>query len=144
LELPVLNQNQGPIAEARARRDEFAARFIEVQAKIIGEIDRAGAAYRAAREQLTTTEALLAAAQQQQLSAEAQLNAGAADSLDRLTAEFELGVAVLTKLDGQATLQQSLGALEDALQRPVDSTGPTSSTGSLLHTAQNPPERSTK
>src|SRR5881397_720255 len=45
LELPVLNQNQGPIAEARARRDEAAARFTEVQARVISEIDRAGAAY---------------------------------------------------------------------------------------------------
>src|SRR5437762_604507 len=41
LELPVLHQNQGPIAEARARRDEAAARLTEVRAKVIGEIDRA-------------------------------------------------------------------------------------------------------
>ena len=144
LELPVLNQNQGPIAEARARRDEAAARFTELQAKVIGEIDRAGAAYRAARAQLATTDALLAAAQQQQQSAEAQLKAGAADPLDRLSAEFELGVAALTKIDGQTTMQQSLGALEDALQQPIDSAGRTSSTGSLFNTAQNPPERSAK
>jgi len=142
LELPVLNQNQGSIAEARARRDEAAARFTEVQAKVIGEIDRADAAYRAARAQLATTDALLAAAQQQQQSAEAQLKAGAADSLDRLSAEFELGVATLTRLDGQTTMQQSLGALEDALQQPIDSAGGTSSTRSLFNTAQNPPERS--
>jgi outer membrane protein TolC len=44
-ELPLLNQNQGPIAEARARRLESAARFTELQAKVIGEIDRASAAY---------------------------------------------------------------------------------------------------
>ena len=144
LELPVLNQNQGPIAEARARRDEAAARFTEVQAKVIGEIDRADAAYRAARAQLATTDALLAAAQQQQQSAEAQLKAGAADPLDRVMAEFELGVAALTKLDRQTTLQQSLGELEDALQQPIDSAGRTSSTASLLNTAQNPPERSAK
>ena len=144
LELPLLNQNQGPIAEARARRDEAAARFTELQAKVIGEIDRAGAAYRATRAQLTTTDALLAAAQQQQQSAEAQLKAGAADPLDRLSAEFELGVAALTKLDGQTTLQQSLGALEDALQQPIDSAGRMSSTRSLFNTAQNPPDRSAK
>jgi outer membrane protein, heavy metal efflux system len=129
LELPLLNQNQGPIAEATARRDEATASFTELQAKVIGEIDRAGAAYRAARAQLTTTDALLAAARQQQQSAEAQLKAGAADPLDRLSAEFELGVAALTKLDGQTTMQQSLGALEDALQQPIDSAGRTSSPG---------------
>ncbi len=144
LELPVLNHNQGPIAEARARRDEAAARFTEVQAKVIGEIDRAGAAYRAAREQLTTSDALFAAAQQQHQSAEAQLKAGATDPLDRLTAEFELGVAALAKLDGRTTMQQSIGALEDALQRPIDSKELTNSTALLLNTAQNPPERSAK
>src|SRR5438034_10901210 len=144
LELPAFNQNQGPIAEARARRDEAATRFTEVQAKVISEIDRAGVAYRAAREQLTTTDALLAATQQQQQSAEAQLRAGAADPLDRLTAEFELGVAALAKLDARTAMQQSIGALEDALQQPIDSTGPTSSPAALLNTAQNPPERSAK
>ena len=144
LELPVFNQNQGPIAEAKARRDEAAARFTEVQAKVIGEIDRAGAAYRVAREQLTTTDALFAAAQQQQQSAEAQLRAGATDPLDRMTVEFELGVAALARLDGRTAMQQSIGALEDALQRPVESKERTASTASLLNTVQNPPERSAK
>jgi outer membrane protein TolC len=144
LELPLLNQNQGPIAEARAHRNVSAARFTEVQAKVIGEIDHASASYRAAREQLTTADALLAAARQQQQSAEAQFRTGAADPLDRLTAEFELGVAALARLNAQTALQQSLGALEDALQRPVDSAGPMSSSGSLFNTAQNPPERSAK
>jgi cobalt-zinc-cadmium efflux system outer membrane protein len=142
VELPVLNQNQGPIAEARARRDEAAARFTEMQAKVIGEIDRSGAAYRAAREQLTITDALLAAAQQQQQSAEAQLKAGTTDSLDRLSAEFELGVAALAQLDGQTALEKSIGALEDALQRPVESAGPMNSTRSFFNAAQNPPGRS--
>ena len=144
LELPVFNQNQGPIAEAKARRDEAAARFTEVQAKVIGEIDRAGAAYHVAREQLTTTDALFAAAQQQQQSAEAQLRAGATDPLDRMTAEFELGVAALARLDVRTAMQQSIGALEDALQRPVESKERTASTASLLNTVQNPPERSAK
>ena len=40
LELPVLNQNQGPIAEAKAKREEAAAKFTELQAKVMGEIDR--------------------------------------------------------------------------------------------------------
>ena len=144
LELPAFNQNQGPIAEARARREEAAARFTEVQAKVIGEIDRAGAAYHAAREQMTTSDALFAAAQQQQQSAEAQLKAGAADRLDRLTVEFELGLAALAKLDGRTAMQQSIGALEDALQHPIDSTEPTGFIGSVLNTAQHSPERSAK
>src|SRR5881397_3969748 len=88
------------------------------------------------REQLTTTDALFAAAQQQQQSAEAQLRAGATDPLDRMTVEFELGVAALARLDGRTAMQQSIGALEEALQRPVESKERTGSTASLLNTVQ--------
>ena len=41
VELPVRNRNQGPIAEAQAKREEAAARFIDLQARVIAEIDRA-------------------------------------------------------------------------------------------------------
>ena len=82
LELPILDQNQGPIAEAEARRKLAAAKFVELQSQVIGEIDRAVAGFRVAREQLQTGNELLAAEQQQQKSAQAQLKAGAADQLD--------------------------------------------------------------
>src|SRR6266496_284584 len=59
LELPVLNRNQGPIAEARAKRDETAARFTALQASIIGEIDSAVENYRRALEQIRTLEPTL-------------------------------------------------------------------------------------
>lgn len=143
-ELPVLNQNQGPIAEARARRVESATRFTELQARVIGEIDRAGAAYGAAREQTAATDALMAAAQQQERSAEAQLKAGAADPLDRLTIQLELGVAALAQLDGRTKLRQSIGALEDALQRPIDAVREAGSMATLINTVQNPPGRADK
>jgi len=140
-ELPVLNQNQGPIAESKARREEAAARFTELQAKVISEIDRAVAAYRVAREQLATSDSLLAAERQQQQSVEAQLKAGAVDQLDMLNVQLELGVATLAQLDGQARLQQSLGALEDALQRPMDETGGATSTSSLSNMVQRTPNQ---
>jgi len=140
-ELPVLNQNQGPIAESKARREEAAARFTELQAKVISEIDRAVAAYRVAREQLATSDSLLAAERQQQQSVEAQLKAGAVDQLDMLNAQLELGVAMLAQLDGQAKLQQSLGALEDALQRPMDQTAGTTSTSSVTNLIPRAPNQ---
>ena len=142
-ELPVLNQNQGPIAEARARREEVAARFTELQAKVMGEIERAVAAYRTAREQLAAADSLVAGARQQQRSVEEQFKAGAADQLDLFNAQFELGVATLGQFDWQTKVQQSLGALEDALQRPVDSTESINSTSSLMSTTQERPGRST-
>jgi outer membrane protein, heavy metal efflux system len=120
LELPILDQNQGPIAEAKARRELVAAQFTALQAKIIGEIDRAVAGYHVAAEQLATGDTLLAAEQKQRESATAQLKAGAADVLDSASAQAELDNALLAHLDGQVKFQESLGALEDALQRPAD------------------------
>jgi len=141
-ELPVLNQNQGPIAEARAQREVAAARFAELQSRVIGEIDRAIAARRTAREQLAAGDRLLAAEQRQQQSVEAQLKAGAVDSLDTLTAQLELGMAAVAQLDGQVKWQQSLGALEDALQRPIESVAGSASDSALTNIVEQAPDRS--
>ncbi len=121
LELPILDQNQGPIAEAETRRKLAAAKFVELQSQVIGEIDRAVAGFRVAREQAQTGNEVLAAEEQQQKSAEAQLKAGAGNPLDVLAAQLELSNAALAQLDNEAKLQTAFGALEDALQRPADS-----------------------
>ncbi|HSY74491.1 MAG TPA: TolC family protein, partial [Dongiaceae bacterium] len=119
LELPILDQNQGPIAEAEARRKLSAAKFIELQSQVVGEIDRAVSGFRVAEEQLKTGNELLAAEQQQQKSAQAQLEAGAADQLDSLNAELEFDSASLVQLENETQLQQACGQLEDALQSPL-------------------------
>src|SRR5262249_18362260 len=80
-ELPILNQNQGPIAEAEAHRNEAAARFLALQAKVIADIDRAVASYQAAQTNLTTLEALGREHKRRNAMVEAQLRAGAADRL---------------------------------------------------------------
>jgi len=119
LELPILDQNQGPIAEAEARRKLSAAKFIELQSQVIGEIDRAVSGFRVAEEQLKTGNELLAAEQQQQKSAQAQLEVGAADQLDSLNAQLEFDSATLAQLENETQLQQALGQLEGALQSPL-------------------------
>ena len=121
LELPILYQNQGPIAEAETRRKLAAAKFVQLQSQVIGAIDRAVAGFRVAREQLQAGNELLAAQEQQQKSVQTQLKAGAADPLDSLEAQFELSNAALVQLDNEAKLQTAFGALEDALQRPENS-----------------------
>ena len=120
VELPVLNQNQGPIAESKARRELAAAKFLQLQSQVIGAIDRAVAGLDAARTQLKTGSALLDAANRQQKSVEAQVKAGASEQLDLLNAEIELNAIRLAQLDSEAQLQSAIGALEDALQRPAD------------------------
>jgi cobalt-zinc-cadmium efflux system outer membrane protein len=123
-ELPVLNQNQGPIAEAEARRAAAAARFLALQAQVITATDRAAAVYRVARERLSTIESLASSQNKQTAVVEAQQNAGAAAPLDLLNARIELGAARLLEFDGRVKLQQSFAALEDAVQRPIDAIQP--------------------
>lgn len=120
LELPILDQNQGPIAEAEARRKLSAAKFIALQAQVIGAIDRAVAGLAAARQQLQTGASMLAAAGRQQQSVAAQVRAGAIERLDLLSADIEVNSVRLAQLDGEAQLLSAIGAVEDALQSPAD------------------------
>ncbi|HZQ45925.1 MAG TPA: TolC family protein, partial [Verrucomicrobiae bacterium] len=124
VELPVLSQNQGPIAEAEARRFQSAARFKELQAKVITEIDRAVAAYQVTQKNLSTLESLEAEQKSENESVEAQVKVGAADQLALLNSQIEVGASELVRLDGQMKAEQAFGALEDALQRPIDAPKP--------------------
>jgi outer membrane protein TolC len=123
LELPLLDQNRGPIAQAEAQRKLAAAKFVALQAQVCGQIDRALAGVRVARDQLRTADQLLAAETQQEQSAQAQFRAGASDRLDVLNAQLESANAALTRLDNEGKLQSALGTLEDALQQPADTLG---------------------
>lgn len=121
LELPVLDQNRGPIAAAAAQRRLAAAKFLALQAQVCAQIDRAVAGLRAAREQWQTAGQLLDTEMEQEKAAEARLQAGAGDRLDWLNARLEAASAELARLDHEDKLQTARGALEDALQQPSDS-----------------------
>jgi cobalt-zinc-cadmium efflux system outer membrane protein len=118
--LPVLNQNQGGIAEARARREEAAASFLSVQATAIGEIDRALAGYRAALEQSATAAALQRNSQKRLESIVAMQQAGEVDALAVANARVEYNTGALSQLDAVVRAQQALGQLEDAVQSPLE------------------------
>ncbi len=118
VELPLLNRHKGPIAEASARRDASAARFLALQAKVIGDIDTATASFRASLANASAFDALVGTQSSQQRSIEEQFKAGALDRLDVLNGELELNAAALARLDAQVKLEQAVGALEDAVQHP--------------------------
>ena len=120
VELPLLNRNQGPIAGAEARRKASAARFVALQAKAIGEIDSAVAVYAASRDSAAAAQSCVAAKRAQREVIAAQAKAGAVDRLQLLAAELEFTTVALAELDARVQAQQALGALEDAVQRPVD------------------------
>lgn len=120
VELPLLNRHQGAIAEASAQREASAARFLALQAKVIGDIEQAAASFRASETNLKTLDGLAAVQAAQQRSVAAEFQAGAVDRLEMLTAQIELNATELTRLEAQLKLHQAFGALEDAVQRPLD------------------------
>jgi len=119
-ELPLLNQNQGPIAESEAKRAEAAARFVELQAKVIAEIDRAVQSRLASEDQLKTSESLLQTQRKQADALQAAFRAGAADRYEASAAQLQAAIAELALLDARSKAQQALGQLEEALQVPFE------------------------
>ena len=119
-ELPVLNRNQGPIAEAKARRTASAARFNGLQAKVLAEIDSAVESYRATETNLAMIEELAATQGRARDAIAGQVNAGAATPLDLLSARLEYAVADMGRLEARLKRQESLAAIEDAVQRPIE------------------------
>jgi outer membrane protein, heavy metal efflux system len=116
VDLPVLNQNQGAIAEAKAKRAEAAAHFVAVQANAISEIDSALAGYDAALQKSAIAKNLLNDLQKQLDSVRAQAQLGEADALALANAEASYCASAQNQLDALAKAQQALGDLENATQ----------------------------
>ena len=117
--LPALNHNQGPVAEAEAKRAQAAAHFLAVQANAVAEIDGALAGYRAALQQVATARALLGNSQRQLDSVRAREQAGETDPLAVANAEVELATGAQNRLNALVQARQALGQLEDAVQSPL-------------------------
>ena len=119
LVLPLLNRNEGPIAEAKAQRQVAAAAFLSTQAKAIAEVDQARAGYGQAIRKFEIADRLLREQQKQERAATAALRAGEADRLTWLSARYETASAELARINALTQAQQSLGLLQDALHRPI-------------------------
>jgi cobalt-zinc-cadmium efflux system outer membrane protein len=118
--LPVFNRYQGPIAEAEARRAAAGTGVAVVQARVIGAIDRALAGYRPAVGKLSTADQILGEVRTLEQTAENQLAAGAISQLDLGVIQVELAARELARLEALTQVQQTLGDIEDAMQRPID------------------------
>lgn len=119
LTLPVLNQNQGPIAQARAQRRAAAALFLAVQSAAIGQIDGALAAYRSALAQVQTANLLLTNLSRQLDAIREQVRAGEMQPLDLANAKVAFYSAAQSRLAADLLAQRALGALEEAVQSPL-------------------------
>ncbi len=119
--LPVFNRNQGPIAEAEARRRELAAAFVEKQTQVIAESETSLARYISALQELAEAGRSLRTLQDAQLqTTQRAVQLGEEDRLALSGVEIEHAVVLRGRLDALARAQSALGELEDAVQRPLD------------------------
>jgi cobalt-zinc-cadmium efflux system outer membrane protein len=121
--LPVRNHNEGPIAEAEAQREAAGAQLLATQSAVIAQTDQALAQYDAAYAALKEAQNAVAQVQAQQWTTEQWLMAGETDQLAAVSAEIQVAVAQRARLDVSRQAQIALGSLEDALQRPLGSSG---------------------
>jgi outer membrane protein, heavy metal efflux system len=115
-DLPIFNQNQGPIAQAATRREAVAARFTALQTQIIDAVDGAAANYRAATRAFTTADVLLAGEVDREHRMLRSFQAGAVDRPTLVTARLERVIVEQSRFDAMVQQRQTLGAVEDALQ----------------------------
>jgi outer membrane protein TolC len=113
--LPVFNQNQGPIAIARAERRRAAARFDAAQQRVLAMIDRARADLRTSDAALRSADRSAAGANRSAEAAAQAFRAGASGRLGLLGARQAAIVARQDALTARAQDLAAIGRLEDAL-----------------------------
>ncbi len=122
--LPVFNQNQGPIAEADARRKEIAARFLSFQAQAIREMEGALARYRSAVSEHHAALRMTVALQASEKGVRRQVELGESDRVSLTGVRLESILGSQSRLTALRKAQSALGSLEDAVQRPLGSAAP--------------------
>ncbi len=118
--LPIFNQNKGAIAVAEARREQAAAEFMAVQARIVGDIEQAVASYRACLKKVQAAELLSKELQATVDRLRKMYEAGEVVMLNVTAAEFELNTNAVNRLDARVEALKTLGQLEDAMHVAPD------------------------
>ncbi|MGD0497048.1 MAG: TolC family protein [Bryobacteraceae bacterium] len=119
--IPLFNRNRGPIAEAEARRAEAEARFNSLQAQAIGEMEIALARYHGGLAELAgAVERLTRIQRERETAMRRAVEAGEEDRLALAEVRLESAVAARARLEAMRRVQNALGALEDAVQQPLE------------------------
>lgn len=119
--LPIFNRNEGPIAEAEAKRKTAAANLMSVQANVLAQSEQAlsryeseyklSAAARAVRDNWTQKQAPLV---------RRRVSAGEIDWFAMNSVEIQRSTAETAWIDSVFQTQRALGQLEDAVQKPLE------------------------
>ncbi len=121
MELPVLNQNQGPIGEAEARRVLAGAHLEATVAAAYQQIDAAVRQWHLALQRVADARGpVYDAAQRIYAQTERGFDAGSTDRTELVAARVARTLAELQVLEAVRTAQEALATLEDALRRPLE------------------------
>lgn len=121
IELPVFNRNQGPIAQAEARRKEAAATLLATQANVIAQSEQALAQYRALYGVLQVAQKTRENLQDVQVPmAQRTIRAGESDWLSFNAVLLQSSAAEKTWVNALFQAQSALGQLETAVQEPLE------------------------
>ena len=123
LTLPLLDRNQGPIAQAESRRNEAAARVTALQDTISNDVAQADASHMASQQTLELASRAVATAARLMKSQSASFRVGAADRLEFIQAQMDYQTVVANHLRALIAMQQAAGLLESALQQPLPADG---------------------
>lgn len=119
--IPLFHRNQGPIAVAEAQRRQAGERFEALQSLAIGQMERALVQYRAAfGEWQEATARLISVQRDREEAARRALAAGEGDRLGLATVRLQTVTADRARLDALTRVQAALGALEGAMQQPLE------------------------
>jgi cobalt-zinc-cadmium efflux system outer membrane protein len=118
--LPLMNHNQGPIAEARASRAQVATEFAALQDGIITQASGALIGYRGALAALAQGSRAAAFAEKRLAGMRRAADLGDIDALTLATARLATITAEQSRLSALANAQAALGTLENAVQRPLE------------------------
>jgi outer membrane protein TolC len=118
--LPIFNHNQGPIAEAEARRTEVAAQFLAMQTGIIEQSQATLTRYRGALIALQAARSASNFQAKRLGQAKRALAVGESDAVKLAQTQLQVLAAQQSALEALVNAQTALGALEDSIQRPLD------------------------
>ena len=121
MELPILNQNRGPIGEAEARRQQAGTHLEGTVATAYQEIDEAIRQWHLALERFADARGpVYDAAQHIYEETEREFEAGNNDRTELVAARVARSLVELQIIDAVRTAQEALAALEDAMRRPLE------------------------
>lgn len=120
LELPLFQHNRGGIAVADARREQSAAEFGALQARVIGQLESALTRLRESREETAAADRRVEHLQSRERTGRSQLDAGDISRFEFDLVRLERLRAESRRLETRIGVQRALGEVEDAMQHPLE------------------------